>query len=89
MSVAPAVPVKVEDGLAELLNEPLPVPAMLQAPVPTDGVLPFNVKVVNPQVADPVWSAPALAVVGFWLNVTTTVSFDAVQGLFDMVHIKE
>ena len=66
-----------------------PVPLiMLQEPVPTVGVLPDNVTVVNPQVAEPVWSRPAFAVVGFWLNVIITSSVDAVHGLFDIVHLK-
>ena len=61
---------------------------MLHAPVPTEGLLPARVTIVNPQVDDPVWSAPALAVVGFWLNVITTSSVDAVHGLFEIVHLK-
>ena len=54
VSVAPAVPVKVDEGLALLLNEPVPVPAMLHAPVPAVAVFPASVTVVNPQVAEPV-----------------------------------
>ena len=42
---------------------------MLHAPVPTVGVFPASVTEVNPQVADPVWSTPALAVVGVPLTV--------------------
>ena len=61
---------------------------MLHAPVPTVGVLPARVTEVNPQVADPVWSGPAFEVVGFWLNVITTSSVEAVHGLFDIVQRK-
>jgi hypothetical protein len=83
----PAVPVKVEVRLLASANDP-PVPlTMLQAPVPIDGVLPANVTVVKPQVVEPVWSTPAAAAVGFWLNVMTTSSVD-VHGLFDIVHLK-
>ncbi len=43
-----------------------PIPDwILQAPVPTDGLFPAKVTLVNPQVDDPVWSAPALEIVGF------------------------
>ena len=42
---------------------------MLHSPVPTVGVLPARVTEVNPQVADPVWSTLALAVVGVTLTV--------------------
>ena len=42
-----------------------PAPDMiLQAPVPTDGLFAAKVTLVNPQVDDPIWSAPAFAVVG-------------------------
>ena len=67
--VEPAIPVKVDVALDDVVIVP-PVPlTMLQAPVPTDGVLPAKVTEVNPQVADPVWSTPALAVVGVPLTV--------------------
>ena len=52
--VEPAVPIKVEVGLDAVVIVP-PVPlTMLHAPVPTVGVLPARVTVVNPQVAAPV-----------------------------------
>ena len=52
--VLPAVPVKVDVGLAALAKLP-PVPlTTLQAPVPTDGVFAASVTVVNPQVDAPV-----------------------------------
>ena len=75
----------MEEGLAVLLNEPVPLPAMLHAPVPVVAVLAAKVTVVKPQVADPVWSGPALAVVGFLLNLMITESFEAVHGLLDIV----
>ena len=59
------MPLKVDVGLEELVIVP-PVPlTMLHAPVPTVGVFPARVTDVNPQVADPVWSEPALEVEGF------------------------
>jgi hypothetical protein len=68
--VEPAVPIKVEVGLEGVVIFP-PVPlTMLQAPVPTEGVLPARVTVVKPQVDDPVWSDPAAAVVGAAFTVT-------------------
>ena len=71
---------------AVVIVPPVPL-TMLQAPVPTVAALPARVTEVKPQVDDPVWSVPALAVVGFWLNVITTSSVDAVHGLFDIVHL--
>ena len=63
--VEPAVPVNVDVALDAVPIVP-PVPlTMLQAPVPIEAALPAKVTLVNPQVAAPVWSAPALAVVGF------------------------
>ena len=56
---------KVDVALVDVVIVP-PVPLMmLHAPVPTVGVLPARVTMVDPQVEDPVWSAPAAAVVGF------------------------
>ena len=78
---APAVPVKVDVGLVAVVIVP-PVPlTMLHAPVPTVGTLPARVTEVSPQVADPVWSAPALAVVGVPLTVVAVdkVAVAAVQ----------
>ena len=75
---APAVPVKVDVGLDDVVIVP-PVPlTMLQAPVPLDGALPANVTVVNPQVAELIWSAPALAVVGAAFTVTVQVPVETV-----------
>ena len=63
--MVPAVPLKTEVGLVGVVTVP-PVPdIMVQAPAPTVGEFPERVTVVNPQVAAPVWLAPALAVVGF------------------------
>jgi hypothetical protein len=85
--VEPAVPEKVDVRLDGVVIVP-PVPlTILQAPVPTEGLLPARVTIVNPQVDAPVWSAPALAVVGFWLNVITTSSVEAVHGLLAIVHL--
>jgi hypothetical protein len=72
--VDPAVPLKVEVVLDELVIAPPAPLMMLQTPVPAAGELPANVIVVNPHVVDPVWSAPALAVEGFVLNFTSTSS---------------
>ena len=55
-------------------------------PDPNVGVFPPNVTVVNPQVADPVWSAPALDVVGLRLKVITTSSVE-VHTPFVIVHL--
>ena len=79
---------KVEEALvASVIVPPVPL-TMLQVPVPKAGVLPAKVTLVNPQVEAPNWSAPALAVVGFWVNVITTSSVDAVHGLLEIVHLK-
>jgi hypothetical protein len=68
--VEPAKPLKVEVALDGVVIVP-PVPlTMLQAPVPTEGVLPARVTVVNPHVDEPVWSVPAAAVVGAAFTVT-------------------
>ena len=81
----PAVPLKVEVGLAVLAKLP-PVPlTMLHWPVPTVGALAARVTWVRPQVVTPVWSGPALAVVGLRLKMITTLSVEAVQGLLEMV----
>ena len=85
--VDPAVPLNVDVGLDELPNDP-PIPLTIDhKPVPTDGLFPAKVTVVTPQVEEPVWSAPAFDVLGFWLNVITTSSLDAVHGEFDIVHL--
>ena len=56
---------KVDVALDGVVTLP-PVPEMiLHATVPTDGLFPAKVTLVNPQVENPVWSVPALAVVGF------------------------
>src|ERR1019366_6881322 len=46
-----------------------------------------SVTEVKPQVAAPVWSEPAFAVVGVALLVSIISSVDAVQGLFEIVHL--
>lgn len=57
---------------AVVIVPPVPL-TMLQAPVPTVAALPARVTEVKPQVDDPVWSVPALAVVGVALTVTVAV----------------
>ena len=55
---------KVDVALEGVVTLP-PVPDwILHIPVPTDGLFPAKVTLVNPQVDDPVWSTPAFAVVG-------------------------
>ena len=76
----PAVPLNVEVGLEGVATVPPVPPTMLQAPVPSVGVLAAKVTCVRPQVAALVWLEPALAAVGFWLNVTFTSLVEAGQG---------
>ena len=47
------------DGVVTLPPEP---DIILHAPVPKVWLFPAKVTLVNPQVDDPVWSAPAFAV---------------------------
>ena len=48
-----------------------PVPDIIvHNPVPTAGAFPASVVLVNPHIADPVWSDPASAVVGNAVIVT-------------------
>jgi hypothetical protein len=55
-----------------LTNEP-PTPLItLQLPVPTTGLLAANVTLVKLQVAIPVWSGPAFAVVVILKEITTS-----------------
>ena len=61
----PAVPLKVDVGEKGVPNDPPEPLTTDQAPVPTEAVFAAKVTVVNPQVAAPVWSGPALAEVGF------------------------
>jgi len=85
--VVPAVPLKVLVALVGVVMLP-PVPdTMLQAPVPIVGVLPASVVLVSPHIGAPVWSDPALAVVGFCWKVIVTSSVDAVHGGLLMVHL--
>ena len=77
--VLPAVPVKVDTALEVVVTVP-PVPLMiLHAPVPTVGVLAANITDVSPQVAVPVWSVPALAVVGICDTVIVIEAHPALQ----------
>jgi hypothetical protein len=61
---------------------------MLHAPVPIVGVFPANVVDVNPHMAAPVWSAPALATVGACWKVIITSSVLAVHGALLIVQRK-
>jgi len=58
---------------------------MLHDPEPVTGVLPARVVLISPHMVSPVWSAPAFAVVGFWLKVTVTSSVEAGHGELLMV----
>ena len=59
------MPLKVDVGLDDVVIVP-PVPlTILHAPVPIVGELAASVTDVSPQVAELVWSAPALDAVGF------------------------
>ena len=69
----PAVPLNVVVGLDALLNEPPEPLIMLHAPVPSVAALAARVTVVRPQVDVPVWSGPALAVVGAAITVIFAV----------------
>jgi hypothetical protein len=82
-----AVDVKVEVALLGLFTVP-PLPlTMVQVPVwPVRGAVAPRVTEVVPQVAGAL-SGPAFAMGGF-LNITTTVSVEEVQGLFEIVHTK-
>ena len=83
----PAVPLKVDVGEEGVPNDPPEPLTTDQAPVPIEAVLAAKVTDVNPQVAAPVWSGPALAAgAGFWLNVILTVEFE-VQFTFVIVHL--
>ncbi len=62
MYVDPSIPVKVDVALEGVVILPLEPDIILHAPVPIDGLFPAKVTLVNPQVDNPVWSAPALAV---------------------------
>ena len=73
--VVPAAPLKLDVALDEVVIVPPAPLMMLHAPVPDVGILPARVTLVNPQVEDPIWSAPALAVVGITL---TAVAVDEV-----------
>ena len=88
MYVLPNVPLNPLVGSVAFTKTPPTPLKMLQLPIPISGVFAARVKEVNPQVAAPVWSGPAVAGVGEILNVIATVSVKAVQGALEMVHTK-
>jgi len=65
------------DAVAMLPPEP---EIILQLPMPVEGVFAARVVVVRPHIEAPVWSGPALAVVGTWANVIVTSSEDELHG---------
>ena len=80
----PAVPEKVELALLGVVTVPPAPETMLQVPVPVAGVLPARVT----EVAQTVWSGPALAVDGLPVRVITTSSVEFAQGGLAMVQRK-
>ena len=80
------MPLNVDVGLDAFPKLPPDPLTMLQLPVPTLGVLPASVVDVSPHILAPVWSGPALAVVGDCSNVIVTLSVEDVQGEFAIVH---
>jgi hypothetical protein len=85
--VVPAVPLNVDVGLAAFPKLPPAPLTILHAPVPAAAVLAASVTVVSPHVAAPVWSGPALAVVGVALFVSITSSVVAVHTPLEIVHL--
>ena len=82
----PSVPEKPEVGLVLSTKLPPDPLTMLQLPVPIVGVFAASVVDVSPHIPEPVWSGPALAVVGDCSNVIVTLSVEDVQGEFAIVH---
>ena len=77
---------KVLVGLVgEVIVPPVPL-IMLHAPVPITGVLPASVVEVIPHIEEPVWSGPALDIVGACWNVILTSLVDAAQGALLIIH---
>ena len=85
MPPGPKNPKNVEVGLLGLTTLPPKPLTTLHIPVPTVGVFAAKVTVDVPQAVRPVWSAPALATVGLWLNVTFTSSVKVVQDALEIV----
>jgi hypothetical protein len=76
-TVKPATPELGEDGMVIT-----PVPEIsVQVPEPVVGVFPANA----PAAVQTAWSGPALAVVGFSLNVTFMSSNEGAHGAFEIV----
>jgi hypothetical protein len=80
----PATPVKVEVALVGVVIVPPAPETMLQAPVPTVGVLAIRLAVV----AQTDWSGPAFGAVGLPVRLITTSSVDGAQGAFVIVQRK-
>ena len=59
------MPLNVLAGSVGVVIDPPDPLTMLHDPVPAAGVLPARVVLESPHIAAPVWSAPALATVGF------------------------
>ena len=76
-------PENVDVGLLGVATVPPAPETMLQAPEPVAGVLPASVT----EVAQTVWSGPALAPEGLATNAINTSSVDAAQGAFEIVHL--
>ena len=72
-------------GLVGVVTVPPDPEVMVHAPVPMTGVFAAKVVLVSPHSAAPVWSGPALAVVGFWLKVIFTLSVEAAHGALVIV----
>ena len=81
----PVVPLNALVGFDGVVIDPPDPLTILHDPVPDVAVLPASVVLVRPQSVDPVWSVPAFATVGSWLNVIVTSSVEAEQGELLMV----
>jgi hypothetical protein len=76
--------VKLEVGLDGVVMVPPAPVTIVQVPVPTAGVLPAKVT----DVAQTVWSGPALEVDGLPVRVITTSSLKMAQGALVIVQRK-
>ena len=72
-----------------MANEPPTPDTMLHAPVPIVGVFAASVTVVRPQVAEFVWSIPALETVGFpSKSIMTSSKLVQLEEVLVNVHLK-